>query len=138
MANGITNQYSLIIKSFGFSQLNTTLLGCINGVTAFLYLATAAIILAKTTNCRAWVSATFYIPAIVSSILLITLPWSNRVGLLVALYMRASAGVPYCVVMVWAANCTAGHTKKTMVIALYHVGYGLGNILSPQIGRAHV
>jgi len=35
--------------------------------------------------------------------------------------------------MVWAANCSAGHTKKTTVIALYHVGYGLGNILSPQL-----
>jgi hypothetical protein len=35
--------------------------------------------------------------------------------------------------MIWAANCSAGHTKKTTVIALYHVGYGLGNILSPQL-----
>ncbi|KAK7721482.1 hypothetical protein SLS63_009596 [Diaporthe eres] len=57
MANGLTNQYSLIIKSFGFSTLNTTLLGCINGLTALV----------------------------------------------------------------------------SLVIALYHVGYGLGNILSPQL-----
>ncbi|PNP47856.1 hypothetical protein TGAMA5MH_00908 [Trichoderma gamsii] len=35
--------------------------------------------------------------------------------------------------MIWAANASAGHTKKTTVIALYHVGYGLGNIISPQL-----
>jgi hypothetical protein len=37
--------------------------------------------------------------------------------------------------MIWAANASAGHTKKTTVIALYHIGYGLGNIISPQLFR---
>lgn len=133
MANGLTNQYSLIIQSFGFTTLQTTLLGCINGVTALISLGGAAIILAKTRNCRAWLSAISYVPPIVSCILLITLPWSNRSGLLTAIWIRATGGISYSVVMVWAANCSAGHTKKTAVIAMYHVGYGLGNILSPQL-----
>lgn len=51
MANGLTNQDSLIIKSFGFMTLQTTLLGCVNGIVAFVTLRTAAIILAKTNNC---------------------------------------------------------------------------------------
>ncbi|KUI54723.1 putative transporter PB10D8.01 [Cytospora mali] len=133
MANGLTNQYSLIIKSFGFSTLETTLLGCINGLTAIASLGAAAIILSKTKNARAWLSSAAYILPIVSCILLITLPWSNRAGLLAAIYIRAPGGIAYSVVMIWAANCSAGHTKKTTVIALYHVGYGLGNILSPQL-----
>ncbi|KAH8760546.1 major facilitator superfamily domain-containing protein [Diaporthe sp. PMI_573] len=133
MANGLTNQYSLIIKSFGFSTLNTTLLGCINGLTALVSLGTAAFILSRTKNARAWLSAGAYILPIVSCIMLIALPWSNRAGLLAAIYMRAPGGIAYSVVMIWAANCSAGHTKKTTVIALYHVGYGLGNILSPQL-----
>ncbi|KAK5689611.1 hypothetical protein LTR97_012784 [Elasticomyces elasticus] len=93
MANGLTNQYSLIIKSFGFTTLQTTLLG----------------------------------------IMLVTIPFSERWALIVAIWIRGTGGIPYSVVMVWAANCSAGHTKKTTVIALYHVGYGLGNILSPQL-----
>jgi hypothetical protein len=133
MANGLTNQYSLIIKSFGFTTLQTTLLGCVNGVTALVSLGAAAVILAKTKNCRAWLSAVSYIPPIISCILLLALPWGNRWGLLTAIWIRATGGIPYSVVMVWAANCSAGHTKKTAVIALYHVGYGLGNILSPQL-----
>ncbi|KAL1876849.1 hypothetical protein VTK73DRAFT_9151 [Phialemonium thermophilum] len=133
MANGLTNQYSLIIKSFGFTTLQTTLLGCVNGVTAIISLGAAAWVLAKTRQCRAWLSAASYILPIVSCIMLLTLPWHNRWGLLAAIWMRSTSGIAYSVVMVWAANCSAGHTKKTAVIALYHVGYGLGNILSPQL-----
>ncbi|KAF2703809.1 MFS general substrate transporter [Pleomassaria siparia CBS 279.74] len=132
-ANGLTNQYSLIIKSFGFSTLQTTLLGCINGLVNFFSLALAAYILAKTVNARAWISLAAYIPPIVSCIMLIALPWSARWGLLSAIWIRGTGGIPYSVVMIWAANCSAGHTKKTAVIALYHVGYGLGNIISPQL-----
>ncbi|KAI9733943.1 MAG: hypothetical protein M1834_002598 [Cirrosporium novae-zelandiae] len=136
MANGLTNQYSLIINSFGFTVLQTTLLGCVSGLTAFVSLGAAAVVLAKTKNCRAWLSAASYLPPAISSILLLTLPWSNRWGLLTAIWIRSTGGIPYAVVMIWAANASAGHTKKTTVIALYHVGYGLGNILSPQLFQA--
>lgn len=74
-----------------------------------------------------------YFPAIISCIMLIALPFSARWALLTAIWIRGTAGIPYSVVMIWAANCSAGHTKKTAVIALYHVGYGLGNIVSPQL-----
>ncbi|KAL4995384.1 major facilitator superfamily domain-containing protein [Aspergillus recurvatus] len=135
MANGMTNQYSLIINSFGFTVLQTTLLGTVSGIVSFFSLGTAAIVLYHTKNCRAWISLVAYIPAILSSILLLALPWSNRWGLISATWIRSTAGIPYAVVMVWAANASAGHTKKTTVIALYHVGYGLGNIISPQLFR---
>jgi hypothetical protein len=42
MANGITNQYSLIINSFGFTILQTTLLGCVTGIVSFFSLISAA------------------------------------------------------------------------------------------------
>jgi hypothetical protein len=45
MANGLTNQYSLIINSFGFSVLQTTLLGTVTGAVSFVALITAAIVL---------------------------------------------------------------------------------------------
>jgi hypothetical protein len=135
MANGITNQYSLIIKSFGFTTLQTTLLGCVTGLVSLCSLSLAAYFLFKTRNCRAWISVVAYIPAAISSILLLSLPWSNRWGLVTGIWIRSTAGIPYAVVMIWAANNSAGHTKKTTVIALYHVGYGLGNILSPQLFR---
>lgn len=48
MANGVTNQYSLIIKSFGFTVLQTTLLGTVTGVVSFFSLISAAITLYHT------------------------------------------------------------------------------------------
>lgn len=48
MANGLTNQYSLIINSFGFTVLQTTLLGMVSGVVSFFSLGTAAIVLYHT------------------------------------------------------------------------------------------
>ncbi|KAJ5773011.1 Major facilitator superfamily domain general substrate transporter [Penicillium paradoxum] len=134
-ANGISNQYSLIINSFGFSILQTTLLGTVTGIVSFFSLASAALTLYYTKNWRAWVSLIAYIPGALSSILLLALPWSNRWGLIVGIWIRSTTGIPYAVVMIWAANASAGHTKKTTVIALYHIGYGLGNIISPQLFR---
>ncbi|EGR44741.1 uncharacterized protein TRIREDRAFT_69712 [Trichoderma reesei QM6a] len=133
MGNGINNQTSLIINSFGFTVFQTTLLSTVSGVIAFFTLSAAAIALHWTKKSRAWISLVAYIPAVISSILLLTLPWSNRWGLIVGVWLRYTTGVPYAVVMVWAANASAGHTKKTAVIALYHIGYGLGNIISPQL-----
>ncbi|KAK8146310.1 hypothetical protein G3M48_003258 [Beauveria asiatica] len=135
MANGTTNQYSLLINSFGFTVLQTTLLGTVTGAVSFISLASAAIILYYTRNCRAWISLFAYIPTALSSVLLLGLPSNNRWGLITGIWIRSAVGVPYAVVMIWAANASAGHTKKTTVIALYHVAYGLGNIISPQLFR---
>ncbi|KAL7782936.1 MFS general substrate transporter [Trichoderma ceciliae] len=133
MGNGISNQTSLIINSFGFTIFQTTLLSTVAGVIAFFTLSSAAITLHKTRNSRAWISLVAYVPAIISSIMLLALPWSNRWGLIAGVWLRYTTGVPYAIVMIWAANASAGHTKKTTVIALYHMGYGLGNIISPQL-----
>ncbi|KAM3470125.1 hypothetical protein MY5147_006608 [Beauveria neobassiana] len=135
MANGTTNQYSLLINSFGFTVLQTTLLGTVTGAVSFISLASAAIVLYYTKDCRAWISLFAYVPTALSSILLLGLPSNNRWGLITGIWIRSAVGVPYAVVMIWAANASAGHTKKTTVIALYHVAYGLGNIISPQLFR---
>ncbi|KAJ3499286.1 hypothetical protein NLG97_g457 [Lecanicillium saksenae] len=135
MANGTASQYSLLIKSFGFTTLQTTLLGAVLGAMNFLSLAIAAVVLYYAKNSRAWISLFAYIPVALSSILLLGLPSENRWGLVAGIWIRSATGVPYAIVMIWAANASAGHTKKTTVIALYHIGYGLGNIISPQLFR---
>lgn len=135
MANGTGNQYALIIHSFGFSILQTTLLGTAVGIVNFCSLAMAAVALYHTQNAGAWISLLAYIPTGLSSVLLLSLPSSNRWGLVAGIWLRSFVGVPYAVLIIWAANASAGHTKKTTVIALYHVGYGVGNIISPQLFR---
>ena len=48
LGNGTTNQYSLIINSFGFTVLQTTLLGTVTGAVSFVSLAIAAVVLYNT------------------------------------------------------------------------------------------
>ncbi|KZZ94378.1 Major facilitator superfamily domain, general substrate transporter [Moelleriella libera RCEF 2490] len=140
MGNGTANQYLLLINSFGFSVLQTTLLGCVNGVVGFVAMMLCIVVLLNTKARAA--------PFPPRQLLLMAcartagrgcpspgLPSSNRWGLVAGIWLRSAVGVPYCTVMVWAANASAGHTKKTAVIALYHIGYGIGNIISPQLFR---
>lgn len=177
MANGLTNQYSLIINSFGFTVLQTTLLGTVSGAVSFVCLITAAIVLHKTTvsYLQTWTYHIIIVSDITDGVRMLEhgyrllhispapcqvyfywvsispnnhkstqiahtchwpgLPWSNRWGLITGIWIRSTTGIAYAVVMIWAANTAAGHTKKTTVIALYHIGYGLGNIISPQLFR---
>ncbi|UKZ83999.1 hypothetical protein TrVFT333_011815 [Trichoderma virens FT-333] len=94
MGNGINNQTSLIINSFGFTVFQTTLLSTVSGVIAFFTLSAAAIALHKTRNSRAWISLIAYVPAVIS-----TLPWSNRWGLIVGVWLRYTTGVPYAILL---------------------------------------
>jgi ACS family allantoate permease-like MFS transporter len=41
--NSLTNQNAIIIKSWGFSTLNTTLLGCVTGVVEIITIASGAV-----------------------------------------------------------------------------------------------
>lgn len=62
LGNGFTSQYSIIIKSFGYTTLHTTLLSCISGVVALISILTAAASLAVFENFRAYISFLMYIP----------------------------------------------------------------------------
>ena len=99
-ANGFINQYSLIIKPFGFTAPQTTLLACVNRLIALASLGTTAIILAKTRNSRAWVSAAAYVPCVVSSVMVLSIPFSERWALIGPIWIRETGGLPCIVVMV--------------------------------------
>jgi MFS transporter, ACS family, allantoate permease len=85
--NSLTNQYSLIIASFGFTTLETTLLGCVLGVVEIVTIWTGVKISARFENSRAIVGAAYFIPNILAAFLLNFLPWSNKAGLLSAMFI---------------------------------------------------
>lgn len=54
----------------------------------------------------------FFLPSILSVILLMTLPWDNKVGLICAYYVLNFGGAPSWVMIVsWVTVTSAGHTK---------------------------
>ena len=82
--NSLTNQRQIIVSSFGFTPLQTTLLGCVDGVIEIVTIWTGVTLAARIPNSRAYVGFIYFIPNIIGVFLINFLPWSNKVGLLFA------------------------------------------------------
>lgn len=84
--NSLVNQRQIIISSFGFSDLETTLLGCVPGAVAILAVWSGTAIAARIPNSRAWVGVIYLIPNLAAVFLMLFLSWDNRLGLLLTLF----------------------------------------------------
>lgn len=88
--NSLTNQRSIIINGFGFSVLQTTLLGCVDGVIEILTIFTGVKLAARYPNSIAWVSIIYFLPTILGCILINVLPWTDQIGLLFSIWLTGS------------------------------------------------
>ena len=82
--NSLSNQKQIIVSSFGFTVLQTTLLGCVDGVIEIVTISTGVNLAARSPNSRAYVGFIYYIPGLLGALLINLLPWSDKVGLLFA------------------------------------------------------
>ncbi|PVF97420.1 MFS general substrate transporter [Serendipita vermifera] len=125
-------QYSLIIKDFGFNVMQTTLLNIPGGACSMISITFWMWMLRKFPNARGWLSIISYTPAIVASILMISLP-DTRVGLLVSFYILQLGSTAAMVLSLsWITTTTSGHTKKLTMNAMWLIGYSIGQMVSPQ------
>lgn len=120
-------------ESFGFSTQQTTLLAVVPGVIEILTIYTSVMVIKKFPNARAYVGASYSLPNILSGVVLIALPWSCQGGLLFAMYLGGWGTPGFVLALSWCAATNTGHTKKTTTNAMLLIGYGLGNLLSPQM-----
>ncbi|PAV23520.1 MFS general substrate transporter [Pyrrhoderma noxium] len=129
--NSLTNQRQLIVNMFGFSAIQTTLLGCVDGVIvsfAIFFSTRASSIIP---NFRAYAISLFTIPGIIGGILVITLSFSNRIGLLFSYWTAIMANGCLPVLLGWANSTTSGHSKRVTTNAIILVAYGIGNAAGP-------
>ncbi|CAE6333014.1 unnamed protein product [Rhizoctonia solani] len=110
--NSLTNQRSIIVNSFGFSTLQTTLLGCVDGVIEIFTIWTGVTLAAKWENSRVYVAVVYFIP--------------NVLGLAVVEQNRIT-------IFRWVTAVTAGHTKRITVQAIMLSAYCVGNLVGPQM-----
>jgi ACS family allantoate permease-like MFS transporter len=151
--NSITNQFQIIISSFGFTTLETTLLGCVNGVIKIVTIYPSVKVVSHIPNSRAWVAILSYIPNILSVFLVNFLPWRDRVGLLFSVWLSgkhdllrvtalneplwpAIATAGYVIAIVWVSQTTAGHTKRVTTNAIMLSGSCIGNAAGPFMWKA--
>ncbi|KAF9255327.1 MFS general substrate transporter [Marasmius fiardii PR-910] len=129
--NSLTNQRQIIVNSFGFTVLQTTLLGCVDGVIEILTIWTGVHLIARIPNSRGYIGAIYVLPNILGAILINVLPWGDKVGLLFSQWLTGIGTTGFVIALSWAATVTAGHTKKITTNAIMLCAYCVGNATAP-------
>ncbi|KAJ7615528.1 MFS general substrate transporter [Roridomyces roridus] len=127
---GVSNQKPLIINSFGFTVLQTTLLTIVDGAITIITVY-AGVHAVAWSGQRAYTAFVWKVPEILGAILVNALPWSNRVGLLCALWVGSVGLTGFVIALAWISAVTAGHTKRVTTNAIVLCAYCIGNAVGP-------
>ncbi|CAA7271463.1 unnamed protein product [Cyclocybe aegerita] len=137
VVNSLTNQRQLIINQFGFTPIQTTLLGSVDGVVEILTIWLGVSLAAIPALGRGYTAVMCFVPALLGSILVSTLPSHNRIGLLFSYWIAIFVFVPFVILLGWMGTITSGHTKKTTVNAIVLCAYAIGNAAGPFMWKKH-
>ncbi|KAI1816356.1 major facilitator superfamily transporter allantoate [Poronia punctata] len=131
---GITNYFSQLIVSFGFTAEQSLLLGAPGGAVQIITLVGFGYLGRKLNN-RILVNSLGPLIAIFGLFLIRFLPLENRAGRLAGYYLYQSATTGFVCLLSLISSNVAGWTKKTTVAAMYLISYCVGNIIGPQVFR---
>ena len=133
---GLTNFFSQLIVSFGYTPQQSLLYGTPGGVVEIVTLIGCGW-LGDRYGHRILISSSGLIVATLGMILIVALPLENNGGRLAGYYLTQAAATPFVALLSLIATNVAGYTKKTTVAALYLVGYCVGNILGTFTEQPH-
>ncbi|KAF2436073.1 putative MFS allantoate transporter [Tothia fuscella] len=131
---GISNFFSLLIKSFGYTPTQFLLYGIPGGAVEIVALIASGILGDKLKN-RILVSCIGLIIAMIGMIMIIAIPSSHPSGRLAGYYLTQASPTPFVALLSLISTNVAGYTKKTTIAALYLISYCVGNIIGPQTFR---
>ncbi|KAJ7827468.1 major facilitator superfamily domain-containing protein [Mycena olivaceomarginata] len=121
-------QRQIIVKQFGFNPIQTTLLGCVDGVVEILTIWAGVTIAGFKPIGRAYAGSSCSSP----------LSLAPSVGLLFSYWLTSapfsllfSRSRRFAISLGWLSSLTAGHTRRTTANAIILVAYGLGNAVGP-------
>jgi len=131
---GISNFFSLLIGSFGFTPQQSLLYGTPGGAVEVIALITCGLI-GDRIGYRILTSCSGLLISILGVILMIALPAHDKWGRLVGYWLTQSSPTPFVALLSLISTNIAGYTKKTTVAAMYLIAYCAGNIIGPQTFR---
>ncbi|KAK0196739.1 major facilitator superfamily domain-containing protein [Armillaria mellea] len=135
IVNSLTNQRQLIVSQFGFSTIQTTLIGCVDGVVEILTIWLGITLASFKPIGRGYAGAMMYIIGILGALLVNLLPSGNKVGLLFSYWVSIFAIAPFPIFLGWVSGLTSGHTKRITANALVLIGYCVGNFAGPFVWK---
>ncbi|EMD31558.1 hypothetical protein CERSUDRAFT_100231 [Gelatoporia subvermispora B] len=131
--NGIVTNFStVIIKGFGFSTLQSTLLSAVSSAVQIVTLIVAGWICTRYKNMCVITTAVGNIVCIIAAGCLAFLPADQRWNRLVAYWFTYFQTIGFALSLVMISNNIGGYTKKTFTTAITFVGYCVGNFAGPQ------
>ncbi|KJA27018.1 hypothetical protein HYPSUDRAFT_35538 [Hypholoma sublateritium FD-334 SS-4] len=131
VVNSLTNQRQLIVSQFGFTPIQTTLLGCVDGVVEILTIWLGVTLAAQRVIGRGYAAAIMFGPALLGALLVNKLPSHDKVGLLFSYWVSIFVFTPFVILLGWIPAIVSGHTKRTTANAMVLSGYAIGNIAGP-------
>ncbi|KAF9653218.1 MFS general substrate transporter [Thelephora ganbajun] len=134
--NSLLNQRSIIVTSFGWTPLQTTLFGCIDGVIEVITIFVGVQLAARIPNSRAYIITLCAVPNLLGCLLVTLLPWKNKVGLLCAIWMLGVGLTGFVLILSWVTSVTAGHTKRITTNTVLLIAYCIGNSVAPFMWQA--
>ncbi|KAF8602806.1 MFS general substrate transporter [Ceratobasidium sp. AG-I] len=126
-------QRSLIVESLGFTRIQTTLLGTLHGVIEVSTIYSGVKLVEYFDDARAYVGSAYMVSHVLSAILVTTLPWSNKIGLLISVYITDIGVTGYVLGLALVTSSTAGHTKRSTTQAIMLSAYCVGNLIGPHM-----
>ena len=131
---GITNFFSQLIVSFGYTEAQSLLYGTPGGAVEVVTITVWGFLSYHYGN-RLFFGGCSLALAVMGSALIVGLPLSNSKGRLAGYYFTQAAATSFVALLSLISSNVAGYTKKTTVAALYLVAYCVGNIIGPQTFR---
>ena len=130
---GISNFFSQLIVSFGYTEEESLLWGTPGGLVEVVTIIAWGLMTSYKGN-RLLYSSFGLCLAIMGMILIVALPLSNKEGRLAGYYFTQAAPVPFVALLSLISTNVAGYTKKTTVAALYLIGYCTGKyVIKPPL-----
>ncbi|EJT98412.1 MFS allantoate transporter [Dacryopinax primogenitus] len=129
---GISNYFSILIESFGFTSLESLLYGAPGGAIEVVTLI-GFLWLGDKFKLRLLFGACSEAISLLGILLVYALPDELKVGKLIGYYFTQASATGFVVLLSLVSSNVAGYTKKTTVSALYLIAYCVGNLIGPQI-----
>ena len=131
---GLTNFFSQLIVSFGYTPEQSLLYGTPGGAVEVIALISLGWLGDRYRN-RLLFGAIGLSTSIVGVVLIVALPQSMPAGRLAGYYLTQAAPAAFVALLSLIASNVAGYTKKTTVAAIFLMSYCIGNIIGPQTFR---
>lgn len=131
---GISNFFSQLIVSFGYTPEQSLLYGTPGGAVEVVTLVVCGYLGDRYGN-RILLGGSGLILSILGMLLIVALPLENNGGRLAGYYLTQASPTGFVALLSLISSNVSGYTKKTTVAAIYLIGYCVGNIIGPQTFR---